>query len=235
MLVPAAPVEQDIRDCPFETIEECRAWLEKCCGAGARLEELCPVVVCESEVTCGADSDPACARDICCKVQVETEQKPTCEISGVCCGKAPLSSAALQSTQKASICKSESESACCTVSTICQPTELKSAAPSTETESPKPDSSQDTEQTCDEHSSPSKGQLNCEWCCCCPVRPTRVPDPPQTPVAQRPSNEKTKVESTSAGVRIVVNVLSPVRLDLDAVNVTIPSNDRQAILCIWRE
>ncbi|HKQ49435.1 MAG TPA: hypothetical protein VJZ71_15295 [Phycisphaerae bacterium] len=80
MLVPALPTEADCGECPFTSVEECRVWLDACCGAGNDVETICGFACIETT----GDENEACAGVSC------TEgDRSECSSNESCCSAEP--------------------------------------------------------------------------------------------------------------------------------------------------
>lgn len=221
MLIPAAPVKPEAGECPFKTIDECRAWLEKCCGAAERVREFCPDLDCNSGDTCREDRTAA-GHATCCSANDESAEPAASDGEGTCCSVMPRET------------PEETNESCCG-STSCggekAGTETKSnsawrdASPNYEPSRTRP--------SCSTHSRAGQGLMQCLWCCCCPLRPIRLPEPQPTPVTQRSTLEKVKALEDAIPIAFQ-SIIQPPRRDIrESVEIPRASSTRQAILCIW--
>ena len=222
MLLPGAPPAADRGNCPFTSVEECRAWLESCCDARDRASGSCGGVENEGASSCDSACGDAETSISCCsaessdddEVSLRTEPEAAAEGTDVgaqagdtCCN--PY--AGIDSTSVGI----HAEEGCCGDSDSESP---GVAGPS-----------------CPGHSPGIPGQLNCEWCCCCPIRPSRAPERPQAPLPVRSSVEKAKALNAAIVGSIQTNTRNQVRLFQAPVGLPVPSNSRQSVLCVWRE
>jgi len=215
MLIPAAPVKPEARECPFTSVEECRAWLEKCCGAGDRVREFCQIL----DDDCG-DNREAARSSGCCSDEEQIASQSACG-GGSCSSEAQGSS------------EEESESCCVSTLRADEPSSSDDCSPDSPAVETDHSGLQKTVFACSAHTSPGMGAMECLWCCCCPPRPIRLPDPQPTPVTQRSTLEKVKVEKDSGPGAIQTLVHTPPLQFLNAPIVPLPSSTRQAILCVW--
>ena len=108
MLLPALPTEADCGDCPFTSVEECREWLDACCGAGDEVETICGLACAEATtddsevcggVSCAEDGASDCSSTVsCCSAEsdepgVACSSESTCSSADLPCGEAAKSSA----------------------------------------------------------------------------------------------------------------------------------------------
>jgi hypothetical protein len=128
----------------------------------------------------------------------------------MCCFAEPPQDEPASATATA-CCAAESDDQCC------------ESAPSGDA---KPDSNRP--------SSDSRGFI-CVWCCCCPLRPIRVPEPPQARVIERSSDERIKVRADTRICRLEAKETAPAQRVRSTFAIPVPSDARQAILCVWRE
>jgi len=209
MLVPAAPAEDDTRGCPFTTVEECQAWLRACCPEFAQSEAASPEP-CASEATC-CKSETQCTA-----ASSSADAEPT---EG-CCG----------SRSEAAV---EEADACCASSSACGADQNRASDCSSAGETQRAcggGAPCDSSTRCADPTS----KAPCEWCCCCPLRPLRGPEPQPTPVTQRSSSEKatpdkaapTRLESPNLTRDLIPRLRSETATSFDS---------RQSVLCIWRE
>lgn len=219
MLIPAAPVKPEAGDCPFTSVEECRAWLEKCCGAGDLVGEFCQIKIDDCGDACREAAD-ATRSSGCCSDDEPVASQSTCG-GGNCTSEAQGFS------------KDESESCC--ESTLCadEPSSSVDCSPDSPAVAMDRAGLERTVPACSAHTSPGKGAMECLWCCCCPLRPVRLPHPQPTPVTQRSTLEKVKVEREAEPGSIQTHVQTPPLLFRDAPIIPLPCSTRQAILCVW--
>ena len=109
MLLPALPTVADCGDCPFTSVEECREWLDACCGAGDDVEAICGLACIENRcdeteacgaVSCAAEGQSECSSTVsCCSAESEEpdaagcSSEPTYSSDDLPCGDAAESSA----------------------------------------------------------------------------------------------------------------------------------------------
>lgn len=107
MLLPALPTKADCGDCPFTSLEECREWLDACCGAGDDVETICgPACVeamgDEGEAYCSVSCSVAGQSEysstlVCCSAVTDEPGVAGCFLESTCssdnlpCGEAPES------------------------------------------------------------------------------------------------------------------------------------------------
>jgi len=225
MLLPGGPPPVDCGDCPFTSVEECRAWLASCCDAGDRVGELCGAVEPEQADTsdCGSACGDADTSISCCSAEPATDEDASPETqreAGSDVARDPP----------------EAGTTCCKSATVCDATPVKMPAEAgccgdSDSESPVA-----AGPACPGHSRGNTGQPNCDWCCCCPMRPSRAPDRPQAPLPVRSSVEKEKAANAAIVGAVQATVSSSVQRASQApVSVPVPSNSRQSVLCVWRE
>jgi len=218
MLIPAAPVKPETGECPFTSIDECRAWLEECCGAGDRVAEFCRI----AERTCddaGCGDRGAVSPGGCC-----SDDEP--DASQFDCGGG-------RCTEEAEESREESPESCCTSTSCSDESTCDDEDSSSSCAVAHADNSVEmTGDACPAHSS-SKCALQCLLCCCCPLRPVRLPQPQPTPVTQRTSLEKEKVLEDAPPVAVQPNVQRPHRALRDFPPIPMTCSTRQAVLCVW--
>lgn len=94
MLLPALPTEADCRNCPFTSVEECREWLDACCGAGDDVETICGLACIEdtsdeseacSEVSCTEEGRSECSSTVlCCSAETDEPGVAGCFSESTC-------------------------------------------------------------------------------------------------------------------------------------------------------
>lgn len=194
--------------------------MEKCCGADTA--DLCQIVICNSRDKCCGDSDTS-EPAICWALWESTEKAETWS-GGSCC------SAESRAPSRDSI-----DSNCCSKASGGCDSERKSDAIARSTTTHSDPESSGFHQDCSEHSSPKQAGTRCQWCCCCPLRPVRVPEPQPTPVAQRPSSEREMARDNEKSGDIQILRLTGQR-SIRHCHAFLPcSCDTQAVLCVWRE
>ncbi len=206
MVMPAAPPPSK-GECPFTTIEECRAWLDACCGAGDRLEEFCAI-------TCDDATEKPDETEDCC---FQSRAMPD-ESSGCC-------RASDDAAPDSPCCSAKENPAGCDVETSLEDLDCSGS---------REERNSGSGRSCIEHASGRQG-FRCEWCCCCPVRPNPIPSPPQAPAPARVSVERIKAQALAKSAVVDAGALvatSRVERPFDAL---VPSNSRQSVLCVWRE
>ena len=77
--------------------------------------------------------------------------------------------------------------------------------------------------------------LSCEWCCCCPMCPMPVPEPPPARVNHRSSLEKEKADCQAMARRIEPPPITVLAIAHPMLLPIIPEQSWQAVLCVWRE
>lgn len=208
MCIPAGPAPREIQ-CPFATMEECRAWLEQRCGDDDRLIEAC-MARCQDAMSPGEDDVDSVDVVTCCSATPSGEIPAEKSTPTSCC------SATLEVETPS--CSEASSTGCCG--------EDEAA------EQPEPD----VASYCPDHSAAGAKPLTCDWCCCCPVRPIRVPVPPQpAPAAQRSSLEKVHTTQAIADYSTAAASIHSAPFAGKLTPVPLTASSRQSVLCVWRE
>ena len=83
MTLPALPVEAAFEECPFTSMEECREWLEACCGAGELAEAMCGSVWEEEDDDAGSCASE-CGSFSCCFAEADECGGAVCSAGSTC-------------------------------------------------------------------------------------------------------------------------------------------------------
>jgi hypothetical protein len=91
MILPALPVEAECGECPFTSMEECREWLEACCGAGDRADVICESVCVVGDSAVVESCTSECASAVSCCITESDDPGVAACLSGSACSSEDLS------------------------------------------------------------------------------------------------------------------------------------------------